>query len=44
MEDKTPDSTNLASNTTLNTKINKIKRELPSNTNLARTAALLLWK
>ena len=43
IEDKTPDSTNLATNTTLNAKINKIKRELTSNTILARTAALL-WK
>ena len=32
--------TNLATNTTLNAKINEIKKELPSITNLATTAAL----
>ena len=35
-----PDITNLASNTTLNAKINDVKKEIPSITNLATTFAL----
>ena len=40
IEDKIPDITNLATNTTLNAKTNEIKNEIPSITNLATTAAL----
>ena len=40
IEDKTPDITNLATNTTLNAKINEFKGEIPSITNLATTTAL----
>ena len=40
IEDKIPDITNLATNTTLNDKINKVKNEIPTITNLATTAAL----
>ena len=41
IEDKIPDITNLATNTTtLNAKINEVKGEIPSITNLATTAAL----
>ena len=37
-EDKIPDITNLATNTTLNTKIYEVKNEMPSvTTNLATT-------
>ena len=39
-EDKIPDITNLATNTTLDAKINEVKGEIPSITNLATTAAL----
>ena len=35
--DKIPDITNLATNTTLNAKINKVKNEIPSITNLTTT-------
>ena len=38
--DKIPDITDLATNTTLNDKINKVKNEIPTITNLATTAAL----
>ena len=34
-EDKIPDITNLATNTTVNTKVNEVKNETPSITNLA---------
>ena len=40
IEDKIPDITNLATNTTLNDKINKVKNEIPTITNLATMAAL----
>ena len=40
IEDKIPDITNLATNTTLNAKINEVKNEIPSTNNLATTAAL----
>ena len=40
IEDKKPDITNLATNTTLHAKINEIKNEVPSITNLNTTAAL----
>ena len=39
IEDKIPDITNLATNTTLNAKINVVKNETPYITNLATTAA-----
>ena len=40
IEDKVPDTTNLATNTTLNANINEVKGEIPSITYLATTAAL----
>ena len=40
IEDKLPDITNLATNTTLNAKANDVKNEIPSITNLPTTAAL----
>ena len=40
IEDKIPDTTNLATNNTLNAKINEVKNEIPSITNLAVTVAL----
>ena len=40
IEDKIPDITNIATNTTLNAKINEVKGEIPSNTQLAATTAL----
>ena len=40
IEDKIPDITNLATNTTLNTKINEVKVKMPNITNLATTIAL----
>ena len=40
IEDKIPDITNLATNTTLNTKINEVKVKIPNITNLATTIAL----
>ena len=39
VEDKIPDITNLATKTTLNTKINEVKKETSSITNLEATAA-----
>ena len=39
VEDKTPDITNLATNTTLNTKTNEVKVEIPNITNLATNSA-----
>ena len=44
IEDKIPDITNLATNTTLNSKINEIKNEIPSISNLAITVALTAVK
>ena len=40
IEDKILDITNLATNTTLNAKLNEVKREIPNITNLATTTAL----
>ena len=40
IEDKIPNFTNYATNTTLNPKINGVKNEIPSITNLATTPAL----
>ena len=40
IEEKIPDVTNLATNTTLNAKINEVKKEVPSITNLTTTTAL----
>ena len=40
IEDKIPDITNLATNTTLNTKINEVKVKIPNITNLATIIAL----
>ena len=40
IEDKIPDTTDLATNTPLNAKINEIKNEISSINNLASTAAL----
>ena len=40
IEDKIPDITNLATNTTPNTKINEVKVKIPNITNLATTIAL----
>ena len=40
IEDKIPDNTDLATNTTLNAKINKIKNEIPRITNLLTNASL----
>ena len=40
IEDKIPDTTNLATNITLDSKINEVKKEIPSITNLATTTAL----
>ena len=39
IEDKIPNITNLVTNTTLNSKINEVKNEIPSIINLATTAA-----
>ena len=36
------DITNLANNTTLNAKINEVKKEIPSSTSAATTAILML--
>ena len=44
IEDKIPDITNLATNTTLNSKINEIENEIPSISNLAITVALTAVK
>ena len=40
IEDKTPDITNLATNTTLNAEINDVKNKTPSITNLATATVL----
>ena len=40
IEDKIPDITNLATDTTPNAKMNEVKREIPDVTNLATTTAL----
>ena len=40
VEDKIHDVTKLAAETTLNTKMNEVKGEIPSVTNLATTSAL----
>ena len=40
IENKIPDSTNLATNTTLIAKINEVKGKIPSISTLATTAAL----
>ena len=40
VENKIPDITNLTTNTTLNAKINDVKKEIPSITNLATTTDL----
>ena len=40
IEDKMPDITNLAANTTLKSKINEIKNKMPNISNLATTSAL----
>ena len=40
IDDKIPNITNLATNTTINTKVNEVKREISSITNLAANAAL----
>ena len=42
IEDKIHDITNLATNTTLNAKINEAKKEIPTITNLAETNSLML--
>ena len=41
IEDKIPDITNLATNTTLHAKLNKFKNKIPSNTKLATTTTAL---
>ena len=40
IEDKIPDTTNLATNASLNAKINEVKGEIPSIINLTTTSAL----
>ena len=40
IEDKIPDITHLATNTTLSAKINRVKKEIPGITNFATTATL----
>ena len=40
IKDKIPDIPNLATNTTLNAKINEVKNKIPNITNLATTTAL----
>ena len=40
IEDKTPDITNVATNTVLNSKINEIKTEIPSITNFSYNCCL----
>ena len=40
IEDKIPDSTNLANNTALNAKVNEAENKIPNTTNLATTTAL----
>ena len=41
IEDKIPDTTKLATNTSLNAEINEVKREMLSITNLATTATAI---
>ena len=41
VQDKIPDITNLATNTTLHAKLNKFKNKIPSNTKLATTTTAL---
>ena len=40
IEDRVPDITNLATNTTLSAKTNEVKNKIPNITNLATTTAL----
>ena len=40
IEDKIPDITNLATNTSLNVEVNEVKHEVPSITNLTITTTL----
>ena len=40
IEDKIPDITNLATNTSLNVEVNEVKQEVPSITNLTITTTL----
>ena len=40
IEDKIPDITNLATNTTYNARLNEVKNKIPNSTNFATTAAL----
>ena len=42
IKDKMPDISNLATNASLNGKINEVKGEVPTNTNLATIAALTI--
>ena len=44
IENKILDITNLATNTSLNAKINEVKNEIPSITNLALLLVLLMLK
>ena len=44
IEDKIPDITNLANNTTCGAKINQVKRKIPSITTQLLRLLLLLWK
>ena len=44
MEDKIADITNLATNATLNAKVNEVKNKIPNITNSATTIPLLLLK
>ena len=44
IKDKMPDITSLATNTTLNAKINEVKNEIPSITNLLLLLMLLMLK
>ena len=40
IEDKIPDITNLATNTTLNARLNEVNNKIPNGTNFATTADL----
>ena len=44
IEEKIPDITNLATNASLNAKINEVKGEIPNITNLATNASLNIKK
>ena len=44
IEDKIPDITNLATNTTLDARIYEVRKEMPSITNLTSTTALTTLK